>query len=77
MMALTEQALKARRLPPPHLARAIRVEAGPTQRQVADALGVNRVTVARWESGQRRPRGEMRARYAELLDELQREVLSR
>jgi len=44
-------------------------------------LVVDRVTVARWEragaSWSRTPRGELRRRYAELLAELEREVMGR
>lgn len=70
MSALAEQVKQARRLPPPAIARGIRDAAGVSQQQVADELGVNRVSVARWELGVRVPRGELRLRYVELLDEL-------
>ena len=62
--------LQAARLPMPPVARAVRQAAGATQSRVAEALGVHRLTVSRWETGERRPRGEMRARYASLLAEL-------
>lgn len=65
-----------RRLPGPALARQIRLNAGLSQARLARELGVQRVTVARWESGQRRPRGEIAARYAQLLIALQNEVLA-
>ena len=65
-----EQIRETKRLPPPAVARGIRRAAGVTQRAMASTLGVNRVTVARWESGTRRPRGELRAAYASLLREL-------
>lgn len=64
----------ARRLPPPAACRAIRLAAGATQQQLADALDADRVTVARWELGERSPRGELRLRYISLLDSL-REAL--
>ena len=70
MSALVEQVLAARRLPPPTVARAIRDEAGVSQQQLADELRINRVTVARWELGERVPRGELRLRYIALLEEL-------
>jgi len=77
--ALTLEIRQARRLPPPPMAAAIRRAAGVSQARMAAALGVNRVTIARWEatgaSWSRRPRGELRQRYTELLDELRREVL--
>ena len=63
--------IRAERLPSPLIARAIRESADVTQERVADALEVHRLTVARWESGERRPRGANRAAYARLLRELQ------
>lgn len=63
-----------RRLPSPALARAIREAAGVSQGRLADELGVDRVTVTRWEGGLRRPRGSTAARYAELLAQLKRIV---
>lgn len=42
-----------------------------TQDRLATELGVNRVTVARWELGEREPRGNLRLAYAELLRQLQ------
>ena len=60
----------ATRLPTPAMARAIREAAGVSQVRVAEELDVNRLTVARWESGERSPRGANRSRYAALLAEL-------
>lgn len=70
MSALIEQVKAARRLPPPAIAKAIRDAADVSQQQLADELHVNRVTIARWESGVRTPRGELRLRYVELLEQL-------
>lgn len=67
---LVEQVKLTRRLPPAPVAKAIRAAAGVSQQQVADELGVDRVTVARWEGGQRRPRGALLSRYVDLLDAL-------
>jgi DNA-binding transcriptional regulator YiaG len=67
---------QARRLPPPHQAKAIRQAAGVSQQRLADELGVHRVSVARWELGQRRPRGQLLLAYTNLLDVLQREARS-
>jgi transcriptional regulator with XRE-family HTH domain len=61
----------ARRLVSPKLARAIRLAAGVSQEAVAEELGVHRVSVARWESGERSPRGRVLLRYAGLLRRLQ------
>lgn len=57
--------------PPPKRARAIREEAGVSQEQIARALDVHRVTIARWESGERRPVGRRAHRYSELLRALE------
>lgn len=51
----------------PATARALRQQAGLTQQDIADALGVSRVAVCRWESGQRLPIGDMAVRYLALL----------
>jgi DNA-binding XRE family transcriptional regulator len=67
---LIEQVRLANSLPDRHRARAIRRRSGATQQQVADALGVHVTTVIRWESGERHPRAEVRARYAALLQSL-------
>jgi transcriptional regulator with XRE-family HTH domain len=67
---LIEQVKAARRLPPPAVARAIRDAAGVSQQQLADELGVNRVTIARWELGTRTPGGQLRLRYFDLLEQL-------
>lgn len=67
---LRAKALRASMLPAPEAAAAIRQAAGATQDDVAAELGVHRVTVARWENATRRPQGELRERYARLLDEL-------
>jgi transcriptional regulator with XRE-family HTH domain len=60
----------ARRLPSPAAARAIRLGAGVTQQELADELAVDRVTVARWEAGDRTPRGQLRLRYVQVLEQL-------
>jgi transcriptional regulator with XRE-family HTH domain len=74
MTELLEEVRRARRLPPPALARAIREAAGVSQQRVADELGVHRVSVARWELGRRRPRGQLLVAYNDLLDALRRET---
>ena len=76
MSQLLEDVRKARRLPSPEMRRAIRMEAGVSQTRLAAELGVDRVTLARWESGDRTPRGELLGRYTDLLDELQAAVAS-
>ena len=73
-MSLTDDLLRISRtrrsLPPPAVARSIRHSADVTQAELAAALEVDRVTVARWEIGTRVPRGELRLRYVELLERL-------
>lgn len=64
----------SRGLPTPELARAIRRNAGVGRTRMATALSVHPITVARWERGTRTPQGELRLRYARLLDELQSQV---
>lgn len=59
-----------RQLPSPEERRNIRLEAGISQQELAAALGASRVTLSRWESGTRRPRGEMAIRYARALERL-------
>jgi len=71
---LLAEVKEARRLPPPAAAKGIRTRAGVSQARLAAELEVHRVTVARWESGLRQPRGALRAAYAALLLELQKEV---
>jgi transcriptional regulator with XRE-family HTH domain len=63
---------RLRRQTRPERARAIRLAAGVSQESVARTLGVNRESIARWETGERRPRGELLSRYAALLAELER-----
>ena len=53
-------------------AREIRERARVSQGEIADELGVHWTTVARWETGQRAPRGELARRYARLLRELEK-----
>jgi transcriptional regulator with XRE-family HTH domain len=50
--------------------RQIRLAAGLSLRELADAVGVGASTLYRWETGDRRPRGDAALRYAELLNEL-------
>ncbi|MEU0213948.1 helix-turn-helix transcriptional regulator [Streptomyces sp. NPDC006265] len=57
-------------LPPPHVRQQLRLAAGLTQQEVADAVGVKRLAVARWELGQTHPRRPHRAVYMHLLKRL-------
>lgn len=66
--------VKAHCLLIPGWATAVRQASGVTQARIAEELGVTRMAVSRWESGQRRPRGRLLVAYVELLSRLQREV---
>jgi DNA-binding XRE family transcriptional regulator len=48
-----------------------RLQAGLTQQEVANAVGVTKGCVARWERGETRPRGRAALAYANLLDALE------
>ena len=74
MSSLIEEIRESRTVPTPKVARLIRVSAGVTQDRMAREVGVHRVTLARWESGESQPRGEGRSRYALLLAALADEV---
>lgn len=67
MSQLIDEVRQSKDLPTPTLARAIRQEAGVSQLRLAQELKVHRMTVIRWESGTRIPRGPQRAAYARLL----------
>jgi len=62
--------VRAQRLPPPGRRRRLRRAAGLTQRELAAAVGVARITLARWEAGRFAPRGARRARYVDALARL-------
>lgn len=53
-------------------AREIRIRAGVTEENMAQALGVTQSTISRWEGGSRQPRGDAAIRWAHLLTELER-----
>ena len=61
---------RRRRLPDPAIRRLLRERAGLSQRELAEALGVSRPTVTRWELGQRVPQGDLAERYAAALERL-------
>jgi DNA-binding transcriptional regulator YiaG len=63
---------RVRRLASSGAARAIRESAGLSLSEAAAAAKVNRVTIHRWEQGQRRPHGAAALRYLRLLEELSR-----
>lgn len=67
--SLPDELRRSRAYTPP-LARATRERSGATQEQVGRSVGVTALTVWRWENGHRWPRGELRHRYFDLLDDL-------
>nr|WP_221374436.1 helix-turn-helix transcriptional regulator [Actinoplanes polyasparticus] len=62
--------LRANRLPPPAERRSIRRRAGASLEQVAAAIGVQKMTVSRWERGTREPWPRHLAAYICLLEAL-------
>jgi DNA-binding transcriptional regulator YiaG len=69
---LLERARAHRGLPDPELCRVIREGAGLSQGDIAQAVGVRRETVSRWETGARAPRGEFLVKYREVLEAVKR-----
>jgi DNA-binding transcriptional regulator YiaG len=70
MVALIEEARLAVSLPDPTTRMAIRRRARVSRERMAAELGVQPLAVARWERGERSPRGDLRVRYARLLEML-------
>ncbi|WP_375492008.1 helix-turn-helix transcriptional regulator [uncultured Jatrophihabitans sp.] len=64
---LVERARLRQQLPPPRIRRAIRVAAGVTQAEAAEALDVSRQAFIHWELGERTPRRGNAEAYAQLL----------
>lgn len=62
-----ERAELRRRLPEPALRAHLRRVRGLTRQQVADVLGVHRVTVSRWEAGTREPADDLLPDYLRVL----------
>lgn len=57
-------------LPPPRVRAQLRLAANLTQQEVADAVGVKRLAVVRWELGKSTPRRPQRDVYIHLLKRL-------
>ncbi len=63
--------IELRQLPAAEELRAIRLRAGLTQDELAAEVGCSRLAIARYESGGRRPKGELAERYGRVLRVLQ------
>jgi DNA-binding transcriptional regulator YiaG len=61
---------RMRKLAESGTARVIRESAGLSLTEAAGSARVNRITIHRWETGQRRPHGDAALRYLALLEEL-------
>ncbi len=70
-MSITEL-IRVRRLAATGAARALRLDAGLSLSEMAEAAQVHKSTICRWETGSRRPRGEAAMRYLRVLDGLAR-----
>lgn len=70
MKSTVDRIIFARRAARSGMARALRVEAGLTQAEVAREVGVTAAAVCRWESGKRLPRSAAAERYGEFLERL-------
>ncbi|GAA2500794.1 helix-turn-helix transcriptional regulator [Streptomyces sp. NPDC059506] len=57
-------------LPPPRVRAQLRLAANLTQQDIADAVGVKRLAVVRWELGKSNPRRPQRDAYIHLLKRL-------
>ena len=67
---LIAEARRRNSLPPAALRRLLRQRAGLTQAELAQALGVERSAVTRYETGAREPRGAIRLAYIKALERL-------
>ena len=76
MSELLNRARAVGKLPAPHARQRIRTDAGISQRELAGALGVDVMTLNRWERGLTQPRGEHAAAYASVLERLANAVIS-
>ncbi len=75
LTAALQRRKRRRQLPPPAARRQLRERLGLTQEDIAEALGVDRASISRYEAGARVPRGPIAEAYIELLERLAREGL--
>ncbi|WP_033338946.1 helix-turn-helix domain-containing protein [Catenuloplanes japonicus] len=64
------ETIRATRLPPPSECRAIRQRSGATLAEVAAEVGVDPMTISRWERGLNKPNRARAITYRHLLDAL-------
>lgn len=58
----------------PEFARAVRQGAHLSQAEMGQAIDAHDSTIAKWESGDRTPRGKLADRYFDLLTQLETEL---
>jgi DNA-binding XRE family transcriptional regulator len=69
--------LLSQKLPPPAERQAIRAAAGATVEDVAAAVGVNPMTIRRWEAGTSKPWPRHKSAYITCLAALERVTAAR
>lgn len=69
-MTLMDEVAARRNLRQMPAGKTIRTAAGVSQSRIAEELNVSRMTVSRWERGERLPRGPMLVAYTALLRSL-------
>lgn len=70
MSGLLDEVRASVSLPDPATRMAIRRSANVSRERLAQELSVHVISIARWERGTRNPHGELRVRYARLLEQL-------
>lgn len=70
MTNLAQRLEAATKLPAPRTRRAIRNDAGISQQEIADEIGVHRMTIARWEAGTHQPRGDRLVQYFQIIEQM-------
>ena len=61
-------------MPDPASREALRRLAGLSRVEMARLVGVSRSAIWKWEKGHREPRGDSKARYAQVLREIQKGI---
>jgi DNA-binding transcriptional regulator YiaG len=70
MTGLLDEVRASVSLPDPATRMSIRRRANVSRERMAAELRVHAISIARWERGTRNPHGELRVRYARLLEQL-------